>query len=725
MGTYIRYHRNNNLFELRTHNSRYSFFLRDGQYLIHSFYTDRRKKPEEHTVSPRVHFSPYSEEQGKDFFINNILREFPGFEEGDYREAALKIRNQNGDCCTRFIYKKHQIFPGRQELPGLPFAEADETTETLAITLEDKISKCEVMLYYTVFAACDVISRYYTVTNRGKAPLRIERCMSLSLDLSGRREMDWISLPGQYFYERNIQRVPIFEGIQGCGSRRGASSHYSNPFFAVCNRSATETKGDVYGFNFVYSGNFQTQIEACRESSIRIQTGLGQDCFSWLLEPGESFTTPEAVMTYTTKGLGQMTRNFHRFIRNHILPKETQHTPRPVVLNTWEASYFDIDEAKMLTFAESAAKNGLDMLVMDDGWFGARNHDRAGLGDWQPNPEKFPNGLKAFADAVRAKGVQFGVWIEPEMINPDSNLYREHPEWCLGVAGRRPSLSRNQRILDMANPAVVAYLKEMFDQTFRDFEPDYFKWDMNRNMSETGSSFLPLQRQDETAYRYMLGVYDLFAWFRKRFPHAIIENCSGGGGRYDLGMMKYSCQIWTSDNTIPEDRVRIQFGSMMAYPAETMSCHVSNRKHLTEDSRYLNYAYQVALNGTLGYELHLPNMSQTVQQAIAEQIREYKTHLEFLIRQGNYYRVLSPFETPYSAYYFESEDQSHILLTFLQNKGETPRTVKLKLPSADQNARYRDRYTGEIYEGFQLKKGFTLTTSEANHFGRMWALEKI
>jgi len=537
--------------------------------------------------------------------------------------------------------------------------------------------------------------------NDGKDSVTIEKCMPLTLDLC-RSDLDMVSFYGAYNREMRVERHPLHHGLQSVYSNRGASSHQYNPFVVLCVHKASEERGEVYGFTFVYSGSFLDEVDVDQLNRTRVSVGLGSECFSYTLEAGETFSSPEAIMTYSASGFGKMTRNLHKFVRNHIMPAKAL-APHPVVLNTWEACYFNIDAEKLVAFAKEAAAVGFDMLVMDDGWFGARNNDRAGLGDWFENRAKFPDGLAAFVHKIKAEGVKFGIWIEPEMVNPDSELYRSHPEWALRVAGREPLLSRNQLVLDMSNPAVLDYLMKQFEETFGDLPIDYFKWDMNRHLSNVGSCYLASDRQGEIHFRYMQGVYRLLDWFSRRFPNAVIETCSGGGGRYDLGMMQYGIQIWTSDNTNPYDRTRIQASALVAYPAATMSCHVSNPK---ENLASLDYRYKVAAGGMLGYELNILNMSDKVKSIMAEQIREYKSFAH-IVRLGDYYSLASPEKQDYSAYYYAKEDE--ILLTVIEKKG-CPKggTKRLKIKAAKAGVTYTDLRTGKTYSGQSLKEGIVV-----------------
>lgn len=705
-------------FTLNTKSTCYILEICDGKFPIHVYYGSKDENIEPTRIPLQCSFSPYFSEENPHISPDTYPFELPCFGSGDYRTTAIRIKNKNGDSICQFEYEGHRIFNGRIELTGLPFASADANTETLELQLIDKLTNCNVKLYYTVFPEEDIISRYITVTNLGNADAIIEKLMSLSLDLPG-CNYDMISLYGSHCNERNYQRTPLFFGTQSICSRRGASSHQFNPFISVCEKSANEKAGNVYGFNFVFSGNFLDEVEVDQQETTRIQIGLGSENFTWLLKSGESFTSPEAIMTFSSTGIGQMSRNFHRFIRNHILPTEP-FSRRPVVLNTWEACYFDINEVEMLRFAESAANCGIDMLVMDDGWFGKRNDDKSGLGDWYYNGNKFKKGLATFVDCVKSYGIKFGIWIEPEMVNPDSELYRAHPEWCLKAIGRKNLLCRHQLVLDMTNPEVIQHLKDVFSKAFDGVSIDYFKWDMNRHLSEVGASALPPERQGEAAYRYMLGVYELLAFFKKKFPNAMIETCSGGGGRYDLGMMKYGTMIWTSDNTYPKTRAKIQYSSLLAYPASTMSCHVSDPGNSLSE---LKYRYEVALGGALGYELHLPNASKEIKSAIAAQVRSYREY-EDLILRGDYYSLYNPFECNLSAYYYADASHDRILLSAIEIYSSKAKPYCLSIPGAQPDATYYDSIGKKTYTGRQLISGIPYYTHAADSLSQIWYFTK-
>ena len=697
----IRYLKEKKRFIINTKRTTYAFDVVLDRYLYHLYYGKRTSTlpdPVFNVVSFAPYLPGYSEAQSTDVFPQEIS--FYGA--GDFRPNALRL-NVDGTGVSDFVYHSYRIFKGRISPDGLPYARADENTRTLEIKLKDDVSGCTLKLYYTVFEDVDVISRYMVLENQGDSCVKIEKCMPLMLDI-GRSDLDMISLYGSHCFEVNSQRVPLHHGTQSVYSKRGGSSHQYNPFIALCDHGATDERGEAYGFNFVYSGSFLDEVDVDQLSRTRVLIGLGSDCFSYTLERGESFYSPEAVMTYSSSGIGTMSRNFHTFVRKHILPPVALES-HPVVLNTWEACYFDIDQDKLVRFAKEAKKTGFDMLVMDDGWFGMRNHDRAGLGDWFENKQKFPDGLASFVQKIKAEGIKFGIWVEPEMVNPDSDLYRAHPEWALHVPGREPLRSRHQLVLDMSNPAVFDYLTEQFDKTFQGIDIDYFKWDMNRHLSHVGSAILPADRQGEVFFRYMKGVYRLFNWFATRFPDAVIETCSGGGGRYDLGMMPYGIQIWTSDNTNPYVRTMIQSSALLAYPAATMSCHVSD-PHGSLPS--LDHRYKVAVGGMLGYELNILNMSEEIKNVISAQIEQYKS-FEHVIRLGDHYNLASPTKYGYSAYYYTTPNADEIVFSLIE-KGDCPagKTKRLKIKVARPDATYVDQFTGKTYGGEELRRGLVL-----------------
>ena len=715
----IRYNEEKRTFTLETAHTAYVIGIVHEKYPVHLYYGKKRREYPEYRAQLKS-FQPYDPVEGGVFSYDAAFVECPFFGSGDFRCTALRIKNSDGNSVTNFFFEGYRIIKGRVDIPGLPFAEGD--CDTLELTLVDtEVTGCVLRLYYTVFADHDVITRYASVTNKGAKKVEIEKMMSLTVDLPG-REWDLITIHGAYAWEHMVSRTPVMFGNQSVFSRRGASSHNFNPFAALCSRRATEERGEVYAFNLAYSGNFLTEVEQSHMEETRVQLGIGSENFSWELRRGETFFSPEAIMTYTSRGIGQMSRNFHRFVRECVMPKKAA-APRPVVLNSWEACYFDIDEDVLVKFAAEAKKCGIDMLVMDDGWFGKRVNDRAGLGDWWENPDRFPKGLKHFVERVKKEGVKFGIWIEPEMVNPDSDLYRAHPEWALAVPGRETGQSRNQLVLDMGNPLVIDYLKESFEKTLGDVPFDYIKWDSNRHLSNVASSALPSNRQGEAAHRHMLGVYELMAWFRTRFPDMVLETCSGGGGRYDLGMMKYGDLIWTSDVTNPECRTLMQYGASIAYPAATMSCHVSNPG---ADTKEMAFRFGVATQGMFGYEMHILNADSAVKAMIPAQIAEYREY-EDLMREGELYRLINPKKNgDVSAFYYTNADAGRIVFSFIYGgvADGAGKTYKLKISRADPEATYVDRLTGIEYDGAALRSGIEIKTGTEKFVDRRYFVKK-
>ncbi len=712
----IKFKKADSTFTLTTKNTLYQFKVVNGCYLVHTYYGKKLPTPKIEFDPYVVSFSPYRKEWGNLYSPDIMFSECPTFGAGDFRATALRIKNKDGNSVTEFDYVNYKKYSGRYDIPSLPHARATEDTETLEITMKDRVTNCILKLYYTVFYRTDIITRSMQIINGSGDDITIKNCMPLCLDLHD-CNYDLIKLWGGHCFERVFERTPLSHGKQSIFSRRGASSHQFNPFMAVCGKKTTDEKGEVYGFNFVWSGSFENIVEVDQMDNTRILVGLGSDCFEYTLKNGESFSSPEAVMTFSKDGLNGMAGNFHKFINKCIVPENALAGHRPVVLNTWEACYFNIDEEKLVRFAEEAKKTGFDMLVMDDGWFGKRNHDHAGLGDWTPNPEKFKNGLASFVNRVKAHGIGFGIWIEPEMVNPDSDLFRAHPEWCIQCKGRDMSLSRDQLVLDMSNPDVIKYLKDSFTSTFNGVEIDYIKWDMNRHLSEAGSLYLAPEKQEETMYRYVLGVYELCRFFRRTYPNVMIEHCSGGGGRYDLGIMQYCSQIWTSDNTSAHSRIGIQYSSMLGYPASMMSCHVSNSG---DDYRMLDYKFKVAVGGVLGYELNILTATDEAKAIMSKQVELYKT-FDRLILTGNYHCILSPAKSRFFSHYFIDDQCKNILLSFVEcRNAPMGKKFTLKIKQAIKDAVYKDTVSGKTYTGEELRRGIEIISTGEKATAELW-----
>ena len=711
----IQFNENNQTFILSTENTCYAFKIAHNKYPVHLYY-GKREDLDITYCEEATNFSviPSGEEI---FSLDAAMLEFSGFGIGDYRTTSIKITGKcnNGDSC--FIYCGYKIMDGNIRIDGLPYAKNGSGIETLEIKLYDKILSCNLYLYYTVYPNCDVIVRSAKVENLGASEVFIENCASVCLDLKG-SDFDVISLSGCYAKEMQRNRTPLFFGSQKVFSRRGATSHNFNSFMAICEKTANYDKGNVYAVNLLYSGDFVTEAETSYVSLAkseytltRIQTGINSENFSYKLGYNEVFHSPQGIITYSGNGFNGISDNFHKFIKNYILPRNS--SVNPIVLNTWEGCFFDIDEKKLLGFARECAEIGIDTLVVDDGWFGHRNNDKSSLGDWFSNDEKFPDGICEFAEKVRACGLNFGLWIEPEMISVDSELFKRKPEWVLGNPNRNLSFGRNQLVLDMANPAVIDYLKDVLGKLFRETKVSYIKWDMNRNLSEVGSVYLPCDRQKETSFRYMQGVYSLLQWFKKEFSEITLETCSGGGGRYDLGMMCFSSMIWCSDNTSPKNRVYIQNGALIAYPSCVMSAHISNPNGICDDIDELKYRYAVSVQGQLGFEMDISKVSKETKNLIKELIIDYK-QIRDVISNGQYSVLLSPNETEFSAFSYKSEKEIFVDMVRVGQPNVTSTT--LKLLNAEPNATYVEHYSGAKVSGKSLIDGIKVETGTDERF---------
>lgn len=693
-------------FILQAKNSTYIIKILRDKYLAHVYWGGKIPDPSvkhiENSTS-RSSFSACQDEEGK-FSLDNRPCEYPSYGNTDLRMPAYQIQLPNGTRITDLSYVSYEIIQGKPELKGLPavYTEAAAEADTLLITLSDELIGLEVVLSYTVFQDYDAVIRSAKIVNKGNSGLKLLRALSMSIDFDC-ADFDMMSLSGSWARERHVVRRPLVNGTQSIESRRGASGHSENPFMALLSREATETAGDVYGFSFVYSGNFFAGAEVDQYKTTRVVMGINPFDFSWLLEPGEAFQTPEVVMVYSGRGLGDMSRTYHRLYRNRLARGKFRNALRPVVINNWEATYFDFNEEKLKAIAKDASKLGIEMLVLDDGWFGRRNSDNCSLGDWYVNLEKLPGGLKALADAVNEYGMGFGLWFEPEMISPDSDLYRAHPDWCLHVPDRHRSLGRNQLILDLTRKDVQDTVIDMISGVLSGANITYVKWDMNRNMSEIGSGLLPPERQMETAHRYMLGLYRVMETITGSFPDILFESCSGGGGRFDPGILYYMPQNWTSDDTDGVERLKIQYGTSMVYPGSVMTAHVSAvPNHQTGRNTSLEFRGHVAMAGNFGYELDVTTMTEEEKAAVKIQVEIYK-EMRSLIQHGDFYRLLSPFDGNVTAWMYVSEDKKDAAVFFYRVL-TTPNDAlfRFKLAGLKEDAGYRVNGGEAVIGGAQL-----------------------
>ena len=587
------------------------------------------------------------------------------------------------------------------------YAKEDEA-ETLEITLKDTATEAEVILKYGVFEKEDVITRSVVVKNSGKTPIVINKVHSMCLDIPY-GDWEWMHFYGRHTMERQAERVPVLHGISESSSSRGTSSHHQNPAVLLCEKDCTETNGHCIGAALMYSGGFQAQVEKDQLEQVRLVMGIHPDTFEWTLEAGEAFYTPEVILSCSTTGFAKLSQNFHHIIRNHVCRGTYQLSSRPVLINNWEATYFDFNEEKILNIARQASKLGIDMMVLDDGWFGKRDDDCSGLGDWFVNEKKLNGGLKALVEKINAMGMKFGLWFEPEMVSEDSDLYRNHPDWAIQIPGRKPMRSRYQLVLDMSNPEVVDYLYGVMSAILRENHIEYVKWDMNRSISDWYTATLSRGRQMEMPHRYVLGLYELLEKLTSEFPDVLFEGCSGGGGRFDAGMMYYCPQIWCSDDTDAHERTFIQYGTSFFYPTSTVGSHVSAvPNHQTGRITSIETRGVVAMAGSFGYELDLNQLSEEEKAVVAKQVTHYKEY-QSLIYNGDYYRLANPFEDGMSAWSWISEDKKTILVQGVLFRAK-PNVLRktLRLMGLEAKKNYKIAGTEEVYTGVALMSGGVL-----------------
>ena len=681
----IFYNEKDKAFKLRANNTDYMMKVCEEGYLAHVYYGN--KVPDEDlTYLLRLDESPFppaTNDRDRASFMDTLPFEYPCFGVGDYRESAFKIMDASGMSTCDLRYVSHKMYEGKPKLEGLPatFATEESGCSTLEITMYDKYADIEVVLIYTAFDKLDVITRSAVITNKSEKPFKITRALSACVDFDTDK-MDMITLNGSWARERAVERCRLHHGKQLVDSCRGESSHQNNPFVALCDNNADEDKGEVFGFNFVYSGNFYAQAEVTQHKKTRFLMGINPLDFQWLLEKGESFTCPEVVMVHSDEGIGKMSRTFHDLYRNNLIRGEYKDKRRPILINNWEATYFNFDTDKLIDIAKEASKLGIEMLVMDDGWFGHRDSDNSSLGDWFVYEKKLKGGLKYLVDEVNKLGMKFGIWFEPEMISPDSELYKAHPDWAIQIKGRPLTLCREQYVLDYSRKEVRDYVYGMMKKILDSANIEYIKWDMNRQLTEVGSATLPAERQRELWHRYVLGVYDLMDRLTTDYPHILLENCSGGGARFDPGMLYYSPQIWCSDDTDAIERLKIQHGTSMCYPCSAMGAHVSDcPNHTVGRNTPFKTRGHVAMVGTFGYELDVTRIPQEDRDAIPAQIEEFNKFNK-LVRTGDHYRIGNMFEdNTWDAWEFVAKDKSEALFEFVQvlaRPNERSRRIKLK-----------------------------------------------
>ncbi len=711
----ICYNEAERLFHLQTAHSSYCFGLLTDAVPVHLYWGARLEEP------LRLHqllqgrersFSPA--DVGVDALSSDALPlEYPCYGSGDFRRPALHVQYADGSRITKLNYVNHTIADGKPPLEGLPatWAEPGDAVQTLTVLLRDELTGLEAALQYSVFETLDAITRSVRLVNGGREPVVLRTALSASLDMQG-GQLELLHLPGTWARERIPQRLPLMQGRMSAESLRGSSSAHHNPFLALLEPETTERQGRVWAMNLVYSGNFEAAAELDALGQTRMSIGLQPFDFAWTLTPGAAFQTPEAVLVCAEHGLGELSRRYHRLYRTRLCRGQYRDTPRPVLLNNWEATYFDFDQEKLLAIARTAAACGLDLMVLDDGWFGRRNDDHSSLGDWSVNRAKLPEGLDGLARRINGLGLRFGLWVEPEMISEDSELYRAHPDWCIHVPGRPRTPSRHQLVLDLSRPVVCDWLIETMSGVLCSANISYLKWDMNRNITDLWTPSLPPARQGEQAHRYMLGLYRVLETLTARFPAVLFESCSGGGGRFDPGMLYYMPQTWTSDDTDALERLRIQYGTSLCYPYSAMGCHVSAvPNHQVGRVTPLQLRGHVAMPGQLGYELDLNHLTAEERGQVRAQAAQYRA-LERVFHTGELFRLTPPDPTEPMGLEFRSEDGNTIVLLIYVNRATPNAPYRwLRLEGLDPAAQYRDE-TGTVYSGSVLmQKGIPVECS--------------
>ena len=692
-----------NVFTLKTKNSAYQMKA-DRGFLFHTYYGPSVGDTDMSYLGRTIDRGFSGNPEGIDdrgFSLDTQLLEYPGYGTGDYRDYCLRVVYPDGSQVTNLKYIDYEILEGKYALEGLPaMYQGEEKAETLKITLRDIHRHVEVILYYGVFENLDIITRACKVINKGSESVHLRRAYSMCLDFH-QKDMDFIQFYGRHAMERVMERSHLHHGVQGVGSRRGYSSHQYNPAMILAGKDTTEEAGDCYAMVFVYSGCFKAEAEKDQFNQTRALMGLASEIFSYPLGTGDSFVIPETVMTYSAEGLSVLSHNLHRCFRNNLCRGRWKDQVRPVLVNSWEADYFNFTGESLLRLGKHAAELGIEMLVLDDGWFGERNDDNTSLGDWVVNEKKLGCTMGELIDRIHDLGLKFGLWIEPEMVSEDSDLYRTHPDWALQIPKRNPVRGRNQLVLDFSRKEIRDHVFDQICAVLDQGNVEYIKWDMNRSLSDIYSS--ETKEQGKVLYDYMLGVYDFLERLTERYPDTLIEGCSGGGGRFDAGMLYYTPQIWCSDNTDPIDRLEIQYGTSFIYPVSSVGSHVSaSPNHQTGRVTSLKTRAVAATPGTFGYELDLNKLSEEEKDEIRGQIKEYKKYAR-LVQQGLYYRLTDPQTADTGAWEFVSEDGKEALVQAVTIRQHANMDVSyIKLRGLAENTVYREEESGRTYNSTAL-----------------------
>jgi alpha-galactosidase len=716
------------LFTLYTKNSMYQMKVDNLGVLLHTHYGKRTEVVDySYLIACRDRGfagNPYQAGNDRTYSLDTLPQEYSCFGSGDYRASALKIRYHMGTRALELRYVEHRLEPGKYAIPGLPaiYAQEENQADTLIMTLKDDVSGVYVHLYYGVLEDLDVITRAVRIENRSDYPIYLERALSMCLDqLSG--TYDFLTFYGKHEMERKLSRAHIHHGVQSVGSVRGTSSHHYNPFMILADRSATETQGYCYGFSFLYSGNFLAEAEYDQFNQTRVLMGIHPDNFEFEMLPGTQFWAPEVAMVYSDSGFEKLSHTYHRAYRNNLCRGRYKKARRPVLINNWEGTYFNFTGEKLVEMAKNAAELGVELFVMDDGWFGKRDSDDSGLGDWYVNEKKLGCTLAELSDQIHAFGMKFGIWFEPECISEDSDLYRAHPDWAFIIPGRKPMRGRFQLVLDFSRKEVRDCIFDQMCQVLDHAKVEYLKWDFNRSISDIYCADLPAERQGEVSHRYVLGLYEFLEKLGRRYPDMLIEGCSGGGGRFDAGMLYYSPQIWCSDDTDAIERLKIQYGTSFCYPISAVGSHVSAcPNHQTGRTTPLETRATVAMAGTFGYELDPMKLTDEEKEEIRGQIRSFREYYD-LIQDGLYYRLTNPFvDLVYNAWEFVAPDGSEALVSVVATKiyaNEAPIYIRFRglLPDRFYLLDGR-RYLGGalMYAGFRMPEASQEYQSWNFHF---------
>ena len=691
-------------FTLHTVGTTYQMQVDSFGYLLHLYYGRKAAGCMDYLLTfydRGFSGNPYDAGNDRTYSMDVLPQEFPCFGTGDFRSAAFVVKNADGSIACDLRFRDYNIKKGKYSLSGLPVVYASDTeAETLEIYLEDPVTNVQAVLLYGVLPERDIITRAVKIINQGQGRICIEKIQSACLDfVSGK--YDLLTFYGRHAMERNFQRTAVMHGNYVIGSRRGTSSHQYNPLLILAEQTASENAGSCYGMSLMYSGNFKGEAEQDQYQQTRVLLGLQDEQFSYPVEPGDSFIAPEVILTYSSEGLNRLSQNLHTCIRKHVCRGKYKEEVRPILVNSWEAAYFDFTGETIYDLAVQAKEAGIEMVVMDDGWFGKRDDDNSGLGDWIVNEKKLGCTLGELIGRINALGVKFGIWIEPEMVSEDSDLYHAHPDWAFTIPGRKPGRSRNQLVLDFSRKEVVDYIFDQLCKVLDQGNVEYVKWDMNRSLSDVYSA--AATDQGKVFHDYVLGVYDFLERLIERYPDMLIEGCSGGGGRFDAGMMYYTPQIWCSDNTDAVDRVKIQYGTSFGYPVSTVGSHVSDvPNHQTGRVTSMHTRSVVAMAGTFGYELDLGKLSAEEKKEIRVQIADYKKYSP-LILNGRYYRLSNPYTDETGSWAFVSEDQQEVLLNVVVLEMHGNMTVPyVKLQGLSEDASYQEEKSGRIYSGSAL-----------------------